>query len=206
MDYVEAQKNYGIEEENKVYAVNLDEDDENIGETPTVGNANVRSESVNLPSRPPHAPRDRKTTSIAWQFFERISDTEVQCKNNLKNLLQAAAKQTTIPNQGEPVLKVREMGLNPNMWEDLTEFKLERFLMGDHREDSEMLDITGSREIEMMPFSVGTRICPSYDFSMFHLEYFVANLIWHFEWKLVEGDDVDLNEEMDFTFTMKNLL
>ncbi|PHT76394.1 hypothetical protein T459_19916 [Capsicum annuum] len=98
------------------------------------------------------------------------------------------------------------MGLNPNMWEDPTEFKLERFLMGDHKEDSEMFDITENREIEMMPFSVGTRICPSYDFAMFHLEYFVANLIWHFEWKLVEGDDVDLNEEMDFTFTMKNLL
>ncbi|KAF3680813.1 50S ribosomal protein L22, chloroplastic [Capsicum annuum] len=32
MDYVEAQKNYGIEEENEVDAVNLDEDDENIGD------------------------------------------------------------------------------------------------------------------------------------------------------------------------------
>ncbi|PHT43170.1 Cytochrome 89A9 [Capsicum baccatum] len=101
---------------------------------------------------------------------------------------------------------VREMGLNPNMWEDPTEFKLERFLMGDHREDSETFDITGSREIEMMPFSIGRRICRSYNFAMFHLEYFVANLIWYFEWKLVEGDDVDLNEEMDFTFTMKNVL
>ncbi|KAF3668248.1 hypothetical protein FXO38_08178 [Capsicum annuum] len=44
MDYVEAQENYGIEEENKVDAVNLDEDNENIGDTPAVENANVRSE------------------------------------------------------------------------------------------------------------------------------------------------------------------
>ncbi|KAF3657152.1 putative origin recognition complex subunit 3-like [Capsicum annuum] len=58
-------KNYGIEEENKVDAVNLDEDDENIGETPAIGNANVRSESVNLSPRPPCAPRARKTTNIA---------------------------------------------------------------------------------------------------------------------------------------------
>ena len=65
MDYVEAQKNCGIEEENEVDAVNLDEDDENIGETPAVGNANVRSESINVPPRPPHAPRAHKTTSIA---------------------------------------------------------------------------------------------------------------------------------------------
>ncbi|KAF3669266.1 putative ethylene-responsive transcription factor CRF4-like [Capsicum annuum] len=74
MDYVEAQENYGIEEENEVDTVNLDEDDENIGETPAVENANVRSESINLP---PRAPKARKTTSIAWQLFERISDTEI---------------------------------------------------------------------------------------------------------------------------------
>ncbi|RVX14772.1 Cytochrome P450 89A9 [Vitis vinifera] len=28
----------------------------------------------------------------------------------------------------------------------------------------------------------------------FHLEYFVDNLIWHFEWTAVDGDDVDLFE------------
>ncbi|KAF3636182.1 hypothetical protein FXO38_24307 [Capsicum annuum] len=65
MDYVEVQENYGIEEENEVDAVNLDEDDENIGETPAVGNANVRSELINLPLHPPRSPRARKTTSIA---------------------------------------------------------------------------------------------------------------------------------------------
>ncbi|KAM3234951.1 cytochrome 89A9-like [Capsicum annuum] len=100
---------------------------------------------------------------------------------------------------------VREMGLDPNMWEDPMEFKPERFLMDDHRE-GEMFDITGRREIKMMPFGVGRRVCPGYDFAMFHLEYFVANLIWCFEWKPVEGDDVDLTEEIDFTFTMKNPL
>ena len=61
----EAQENYSIEEENEVDAVNLDEDNENIAETPAVGDANVRSESVNLPSRPPSAPKPRKRTSIA---------------------------------------------------------------------------------------------------------------------------------------------
>ncbi|KAF3683158.1 putative GPI ethanolamine phosphate transferase 2-like [Capsicum annuum] len=57
--------NYGIEEENEVDAVDLDEDDENIGETPTVGNANIRSESVNHPPHPPRFLRARKTTSVA---------------------------------------------------------------------------------------------------------------------------------------------
>ncbi|PHT34878.1 hypothetical protein CQW23_26678 [Capsicum baccatum] len=62
MDYVEAQENYDIEEENKVDAFDLNEDDENIGETSAVENAKIRSESVNRPSR---SPRAHKTTSIA---------------------------------------------------------------------------------------------------------------------------------------------
>ncbi|KAM3356879.1 hypothetical protein P3S68_023593 [Capsicum galapagoense] len=50
MDYVEAQENYGIEEENEVDAVNLDDDNENIAETLAVGNANVRSDRlISLP-------------------------------------------------------------------------------------------------------------------------------------------------------------
>lgn len=71
MNYLDAQKNYSIEEENEVDAVNLDVDDENIGETPEIENANIRSESINLPPRPPwRAPaRSRRRTNIAWNFF-----------------------------------------------------------------------------------------------------------------------------------------
>ncbi|CAN4106862.1 unnamed protein product [Withania somnifera] len=107
----------------------------------------------------------------------------------------------TLPKKAIIYFMAREMGLDPNVWEDPLEFKPERFLA-----DGETFDITGSREIKMMPFGVGRRICPGYDFAMFYLEYILANLIWLFEWKPVEGDDVDLTEEIDFTFTMKNPL
>ncbi|PHU02581.1 hypothetical protein BC332_27832 [Capsicum chinense] len=85
MDYVEAQENYGMKEENEIDAVNLDEDNENIAETPAVGDANVRSESVNLPFRPPSAPKPRNRTSIAWQFFQRISDIEAENRSKHRN-------------------------------------------------------------------------------------------------------------------------
>ncbi|XP_009804264.1 cytochrome P450 89A2-like [Nicotiana sylvestris] len=109
-----------------------------------------------------------------------------------------------IPKNSIIYFMVREMGLDPKVWEDPMKFKPERFLNTDR--NGEPLDITRSREIKMMPFGVGRRICPGYDFALLHLEYFVANLIWHFEWKPVEGHDVDLTEELDFTFTMKNPL
>ncbi|KAK4572099.1 hypothetical protein RGQ29_030499 [Quercus rubra] len=81
-------------------------------------------------------------------------------------------------------------------------FKPERFLNG----GGEAFDITGSKEIKMMPFGAGRRICPASGLAILHLEYFVANLVWNFEWKAVEGDEVDLSEQQEFTVVMKNPL
>ncbi|CAI0567310.1 unnamed protein product [Linum tenue] len=90
---------------------------------------------------------------------------------------------------------VAEMGRDPEVWEDPMAFNPERFV-----------DITGSKEIKMMPFGVGRRMCPGYALALLHLEYFVANLVWSFEWKAVEGDGVDLSEKPEFTVVMKNPL
>nr|GMC63760.1 cytochrome P450 89A2-like [Ipomoea batatas]GME11281.1 cytochrome P450 89A2-like [Ipomoea batatas] len=95
---------------------------------------------------------------------------------------------------------VADLGWDPAVWEDPMEFKPERFLSG------EAFDLSGSREIKMMPFGAGRRICPGLALSLLHLEYFVANLIWLFQWKGVEGDDVDLAEKLVFTTVMKHPL
>lgn len=71
------------------------------------------------------------------------------------------------------------MGRNPNLWENPMEFKPERFLInGD-------FDISGTKEIKMMPFGVGKRMCPAYRLAMLHLKYFVANLVWHFNFNVL---------------------
>ncbi|CAN4089391.1 unnamed protein product [Withania somnifera] len=107
-----------------------------------------------------------------------------------------------IPKDATINFMVAEIGLDPNVWEDPLEFRPERFLVkGSDKED---FDIKGSREVKMMPFGAGRRICPGYALAMLHLEYFVANLVWHFQWKPVEGDDVDLTEKPRFIVMMKN--
>ncbi|KAI4324072.1 hypothetical protein L6164_023637 [Bauhinia variegata] len=74
---------------------------------------------------------------------------------------------------------VADMGWDPKVWEDPMAFKPERFLKyGDEPVD---FDITGSKEIKMMPFGARRRICPGYNLAMLHLEYFIANLVWNFE-------------------------
>ncbi|KAK4403241.1 cytochrome [Sesamum angolense] len=107
-----------------------------------------------------------------------------------------------IPKNALVNFMVADMGWDPKVWEDPMEFKPERFL--DSSGDG--FDITGNREIKMMPFGAGRRICPGYTLALLHLEYFVANLIWYFKWTPLEGDEIDLSEKQEFTTVMKNPL
>ncbi|XP_057416674.1 cytochrome P450 89A2-like [Lotus japonicus] len=107
-----------------------------------------------------------------------------------------------VPKDGTVNFMVAEMGWDPQVWEEPMEFKPERFLNNEGKE-VEGFDITGSKEIKMMPFGAGRRICPGYNLALMHLEYFVANLVWSFEWKVPEGGSVDLSEKQEFTMVMK---
>ncbi|KAI6694720.1 hypothetical protein NL676_022430 [Syzygium grande] len=89
-----------------------------------------------------------------------------------------------IPKDGSINFTVAEMGWDPEGWEDPIAFKPERFL--NCEEEAGGFDITGSREIKMMPF--------------------LANLAWLFQWRSVAGEGVDLSEKHEFTIVMKNPL
>lgn len=115
-----------------------------------------------------------------------------------------------VPKNAVVNFTVADMGWDPEVWENPMEFRPERFLegtmSGGDGSESQMFDLTGSKEIKMMPFGAGRRVCPASGLALLHLEYFVANLIWYFEWKPVDGDDVDLAEKQEFTVVMKNPL
>ncbi|MBA0783092.1 hypothetical protein Gotri_000863 [Gossypium trilobum] len=100
---------------------------------------------------------------------------------------------------------VAEMGWDTKVWEDPMAFKPERFL-SNNKSGEVVFDITGSREIKMMPFGVGRRICPGLALAILHLEYFVANLVFNFQWRAMDGDDVSLEEKQEFTVVMKTPL
>ncbi|KMT09077.1 hypothetical protein BVRB_6g131850 [Beta vulgaris subsp. vulgaris] len=107
----------------------------------------------------------------------------------------------TVPKNAIINFMVADINMDPEVWEDPMQFKPERFLSAEG--SCEEFDITGSREIKMMPFGAGRRICPGLGLAMLHLEYYVANLVWNFEWKAVDGDNVDLSEKQEFTTVMK---
>ncbi|KAK1563824.1 hypothetical protein Q3G72_033382 [Acer saccharum] len=104
---------------------------------------------------------------------------------------------------------IPDLGRNPNLWEDPMEFKPERFLFYSENGNGRKLsfDITGSKEIKMLPFGAGRRMCPGIGLATLNLEYFVANLIWYFEWSSVDEKKViDLSEQTRLTTEMKNPL
>lgn len=110
-----------------------------------------------------------------------------------------------IPKGSEVHVNVAQLGWDATVWEEPMEFKPERFMEGGEYRD-ETVDLTGSREIKMMPFGAGRRMCLGYGLAMLHLEYIVANLVREFEWKAVDGEEVDMSEDLVFTVVMKNPL
>lgn len=112
-----------------------------------------------------------------------------------------------VPTYASVNFLVAEIGRDPTAWDDPMAFKPERFMnnLNDHNGGTNF-DIMGSKEIKMMPFGAGRRMCPGYALAMLHLEYYVANFVWNFEWKAVDGDEVDLSEKLHFTTVMKNPL
>ncbi|GAA0157169.1 oxygenase [Lithospermum erythrorhizon] len=113
-----------------------------------------------------------------------------------------------IPKNANVNVMVAELGWDPNVWGNPMEFKPERFLNSSNDHDHDEFDITGSREIKMMTFGAGRRICPGYALALLHLEYFVVNFVWCFKWKHVNGDtsSIDLSEKQKFIVVMKNPL
>ncbi|XVF42829.1 hypothetical protein PTKIN_Ptkin01aG0396800 [Pterospermum kingtungense] len=107
-----------------------------------------------------------------------------------------------LPKNGTVFFMNGDMGLDPTVWEDPMTFKPERFLNDGIY--AKAIDVTGNMETKMMPFGVGRRSCPGYALAMLHLEYFVANLIWSFEWKAV--GEVNMETKQEFAVTMKNPL
>ncbi|KAF6994902.1 hypothetical protein CFC21_011501 [Triticum aestivum] len=108
-----------------------------------------------------------------------------------------------IPKGATVNFMVAEMSRDEREWEKPTEFVPERFLPGGA---GEAVDVTGNREIKMMPFGVGRRICAGLGIAMLHLEYFVANMVREFEWQEVAGEEVDFAEKNEFTVVMKKPL
>nr|QZX44674.1 (-)-limonene 3-hydroxylase 1 [Mentha longifolia] len=107
----------------------------------------------------------------------------------------------TIPNKARIMINVWSMGRNPLYWEKPETFWPERF-------DQVSRDFMGN-DFEFIPFGAGRRICPGLNFGLANVEVPLAQLLYHFDWKLAEGmnpSDMDMSEAEGLTGIRKNNL
>jgi cytochrome P450 len=108
-----------------------------------------------------------------------------------------------VPRRASVNFPLVALGLDEAVWPDPLRFRPERFLAGGEGAD---VDLTGAKEVKMIPFGAGRRICPGMALALLHLELFVAGLVAEFEWVQVAGEPVEFAEKQELSVVMRRPL
>ncbi|XP_047169696.1 cytochrome P450 71D10-like [Vigna umbellata] len=104
-----------------------------------------------------------------------------------------------IPAKSKVIINAWAIGRDPMYWNEAERFLPERFLQSSY-------DFSGTH-FEYIPFGAGRRICPGAAFSVPNMLLLLANLLYHFVWKLPYGTNhqtFDMSESFGLTVRRAN--
>ncbi|CAI0542823.1 unnamed protein product [Linum tenue] len=104
-----------------------------------------------------------------------------------------------IPAKTTVIINAWAICRDPVHWEKPDEFMPERFLLGS-------INYKGN-DFQLIPFGAGRRICPGMQFGTAIVHLALANLLYHFDWKLpnqTKPQDLDMSEIFGVTVARKS--
>ncbi|BAT80611.1 hypothetical protein LR48_Vigan07g013300 [Vigna angularis] len=105
-----------------------------------------------------------------------------------------------IPAKSKVIVNAWAIGRDPNHWNEAEKFYPERFL-------ESSIDYKGG-EFQFIPFGAGRRICPGINLGIVNVEFSLANLLFHFDWKLPQvinrPQDLDMTESFGLALKRKH--
>lgn len=107
----------------------------------------------------------------------------------------------TIPYKAKVIVNGWAIARDPESWDDPENFVPERF-------ENSSVDFNGNH-YQFFPFGAGSRICPGMHFGLANVVYPLAQLLYHFDWRLpcgLEPEDLDMTETCGISATRKKHL
>lgn len=104
-----------------------------------------------------------------------------------------------IARKSKVIVNVWAIGRDSKFWEEAERFYPERFIESSR-------DFRGN-DFEFIPFGAGKRMCPGVTFGVAGVEVILANLIFHFDWKMPNGvkpEELDMTESFGLSLRRKN--